>query len=139
MQFWCYDRDQVRFFKNCSVNIKITHLISKSLIFVLCPGYGYLHFTHCINQCQFGYKMSSVDRILYFSNTKCILLALPWTYDGFFQSCSVNIKIVHLTSKSLIFVLCLGSGYLHITHWINHCQFCYKRSSAHRISYFSNT
>ena len=133
MLFWCYDRDQVRFFKNCSVNIKITHLTSKSLIFVLCHGSVYLHLAQLINQCQFGYKMSSVDRILYFSNTKCDFLGFPGTYDRFFKCCSVNIKIAHLTVKSLIFVLCLGSGYLHITHWINQCQFCQKRSSVHRI------
>ena len=63
---------------------------------------------------------------------------MHWTSDRFFLSCSVNIKIAHLTSKSLIFMLCLGSGYLHITHWINQCQFGYKMSSVHRISYFSN-
>ena len=101
------------FIKNYSVNIKIAYLTSKSLIFVLCLRSGDVHITHWINQSQFGYKMSSVHRILYFSNTKCNFLAFPGTYDRFFKICSVNIKIFHLTSKSLIFVLCSGSGYLH--------------------------
>ena len=127
------------FFKSCSVNIKIAHLTSKSLIFVLCLGSGYLHFAHWINQCQFGYKRSSAHRISYFSNTKCNFVPFPGTCDWFFKSCSVNIKITHLTSKSLIFVLCSGSGYLHFAHWINQCQFGYKMSSMHRISYFRNT
>ena len=106
---------------------------------MLCPGSGYLHFAHWINQCQFRYKMSSTHRILYFSNTKCNFLALPRTCDRFFKSHPVNIKIAHLTSKSLIFVLCSGSGYLQFAHWINQCQFGYKKSSANRISYFNKT
>ena len=80
-----------------------------------------------------------MHKILYFSNTKYDFGVIPRTSDRFFKNYSVNIKIAHLTSKSLIFMLCLGSGYLNITHWINQCRFCYKRSSAHRISYFSNT
>ena len=96
-------------------------------------------FWHWINQCHLGYKMSSAHRISYFSNTKCNFVAFPRTCNRFFKSCSVNIKIAHLTSKSLIFVLCIGFGYLHFAHWINQCQFGYKRSSAHRISYISNT
>ena len=95
-----------RFFKNYSVNIKITHLTSKSLNFVLCMGYGYVNFARWINQCQFGYKRSSAHRILYFTNTKCNFEAFPGTCDRFFKICSVNIKIAHLISKSLIFVLC---------------------------------
>ena len=102
-----------RFFKNYSLNIKISHLTSKSLIFVLCHGSGCLHFAHWINQCQLGFKRSSARRILYFSNTKCNFIALPVICDRFFKMCSVNIKITHLTSKSLIFVSCSGSGYLH--------------------------
>ena len=62
---------------------------------------------------------------------------MPGTSDRFFKNYSVNIKIAHLTSKSLIFVLCSGSGYLQFAHWINECQFGYKKSSAHTISYFS--
>ena len=98
-----------RFFKNCSVNIKIAHFTSKSLIFVLCPGPGCLLFTHWITQCQFGYKRSSAHKILYFGNTKCNFDVMPRNSDRFFKNSSVNIKISHLTSKSLIFVLCQGS------------------------------
>ena len=101
------------FFKNYSIDIKITHLTSKSYVFVLCSGSGYLYFTHCINQCQFGYRTSSAHRILYFGNSKCNFGVMPGTSDRFFKNCSVNIKITHFTSKSLIFVLCPGSGYLH--------------------------
>ena len=79
---------------------------------MLCSGSGCLHFAHWINQYQFGYKMSSVHRISYFSHTKCNFGAMPGTSDQFFKNYSVNIKITHLTSKSLIFVLCMGSGYL---------------------------
>ena len=105
-----------RFLKNYSINIKIAQLTSKSLILLLCSGSGYLHFARWINQCQFGYKMSSMHRISYFSNTKCNFGAIPRTSDRFFKNYSVNIKIAHLTSKSLIFVLCLGSGYLHFAY-----------------------
>ena len=108
-----------RFLKNCSVNIKITHLKSKSLIFVLCSRSGCLHFAYYLNQYQFGYKRSSAHKILYFSNNKCSFLAMHRTYDRFFKNNSVNIKITHLTTKSLIFVLCRRSGYLHFAHWIN--------------------
>ena len=108
------------------------------MIFVLCLGSVYLHFSHWIKQCQFGYKSSAVHRISYFSNTKCNYVAFPRNCDRVFKSCSINIKITHLTSKSLIFVLWSGSGYLHFAHWINQCQFGYKMSSMHRISYFSN-
>ena len=101
-----------RILKNCSVDIKIIHLTSKSYIFLLCSGSGYVHFVHWINQCHFGYKISSSYRIIYFSNLKCNFLALPGTCDRLFQICTFNIKIARLTSKSLIFVLCLGSGYL---------------------------
>ena len=121
------------FFKNYSVNIKIAYLTSKSLIFVLCLGSGYVHFAHWINQYQIGYKISSVHRFSYVSNTKCNFGAMPGTSYRFFKNYSVKIKIAHLTSKSLIFVLCLGSGYPHFAHWINQCQFGYKRSSSHRI------
>ena len=105
---------------------------------MLCSGSGYVHFVHWINQCHFGYKISSSYRIIYFSNLKCNFLALPGTCDRLFQICTFNIKIARLTSKSLIFVLCLGSGYLHFAHWINQCRFGYKMSSVHRISYFRN-
>ena len=97
-----------RFLKNCSVNIKIPNFTSKLLIFVFCSGSGYLHFEHWINQCQFDYKMSSMHRISYFSNTKCNFGAITGTSDLFFKNYSVNIKIAHILSKSLIFVLCPG-------------------------------
>ena len=64
---------------------------------------------------------------------------MRWTSDRFLKNFSVNIKIIHLTSKSLIFVLCSGSGYLQFAHWIIQCLFAYKKSSAQRISYFSKT
>ena len=115
-----------RFSKNCSVNIKIHHLTSKSLIFVFCSGSGYLHFAHWINQCQFGYRMSSMHRISYFSNKNYNFRAMPGTSDRLFKKYSVNIKIALLTSKSLIFVLCSGSGYPQFAQWINQCQFGYK-------------
>ena len=83
--------------------------------------------------------MSSVHLISYFSNNKCNFGAMPGTIDRFFKNYSVNIKITHLTSKSLNFVLCMGYGYVNFARWINQCQFGYKRSSAHRILYFSNT
>ena len=126
MQFWTYARTSYRVFKNYSVNIKIAHLTSNSLIFVLCMGSGYLHFAHWINQCQFGYKMSSMHRISYFSNKNCNFRAMPATSDRLFKKYSVNIKIALLTSKSLIFVLCSGSGYPQFAQWINQCQFGYK-------------
>ena len=113
MQFWSYTRTSYRFFKNYSVNIKIAHLILKSLVFVLCMGSAYLHVAHWINQYRFGYKRSSTHRKLYFSNNKCNFVAFPGICDRFFKICSVNIKIPHLTSKSLIFLLWQGSGYLH--------------------------
>ena len=122
-----------RFLKNFSVTIKNVHLTLKSLIFGLCSGPGYLHFAHWINQCQFDYKISSAHRILYFSNSKCNFLASPGACDRFFKSCSVNIKITQLRSKSLMFVLCSGSGCLSFAHWINQYQFGYKRSSVHII------
>ena len=122
-----------RFLNNYSINIKIPHLRSKSLIFVLCSGSGYLHFAHWTNQCQFGYKRSYLHRISYFSNTKCHFGVNPRTSDRIFKNYSVNIKIARLTSKSLIFVLCTGSGCLHFAHWINQYQFGYKRSSVHKI------
>ena len=59
------------FFKNCSVNIKIPHLISKSLIFVLCQGSGCQLFLNQLNQYQFGFKRLSTDRLSYLSNSKC--------------------------------------------------------------------
>ena len=129
-----------RFFKNYSVNIKIAHLTSKSLIFVLCIGFGYLHFAHWINQCQFGYKRSSAHRISYISNTKCIFFAFHGICDRFFKSCSVNIKIAHLTSTSLIFMLCSGSGYVHFAHWINPFiiqVFKSKKSFFYKYSYIT--
>ena len=137
--FLAFLRTCDRFFKSCSFNIKIAHLTSKSLIFVLCPGSGCILFAHWINQCQFGYKTSSAHRISYFSNTKCNFGVMPGTSDRFFKNSSVNIKISHLTSKSLIFVLCPGSGCLHIAHWINQYHFGYKMSSVYRILYISNT
>ena len=128
-----------RFFKNCSIDIKIAHFTSKSLIFVLCPGSGCILFAHKLNQCHFGYKTSSTHKISYFGNTKCNFGVMPGTSNRFFKNCSVFIKIAQLTSKSLIFVLCPGSGCLHFAHKLNQCQFGYKTSSTHRISYFSNT
>ena len=128
-----------RFLKNCSVNIKIALLTSKSLIFVLCSGSGYPQFAQWINQCQFCYKMWSMYTFSYFSNTKCNFGAIPGTSDLFFKNYSVNIKIAYLTSKSYIFVLCSGSGYVHFAHWINQYHFGYKMSSVYRILYISNT
>ena len=120
-----------RFLKNCSVNIKIALLTSKKLIFVLCSGSGYLHFAYWINQCQFGHRTSSMHKISYFSNTKCNFGVMPGTSDRFFKNCSIDIKIAHFTSKSLIFVLCPGPGWLLFAHWINQCQFGYRTSSMH--------
>ena len=99
-----------RFSKNCSVNIKIAHYTSKSLIFVLCPGSECILFSHSINQCQFGYKTPSAHRISYFNNINHNLCVMPGTSDRFFKNCSIDIKIAHFTSKSLIFVLCPGPG-----------------------------
>ena len=114
-----------RFSKNCSVNIKIAHLISKLLIFVLCTGSGCLHFVHWINQCQFSYKRSSAQRISYFK-IKSNFFFMHWTSDRFLKNCSVNIEITLLISKPLIFVLCMGSWSLHFAHSMNQCQFVYK-------------
>ena len=84
-----------RFLKNYSINIKIAHLTSKSLIFVLCSGSGYLHFAHWINQYQIGYNISSVHRISCFHNTKCNFGAMPELTIDFS-------KITQLTLKLLI-------------------------------------
>ena len=127
-----------RFFKNCSVNIKIAHFTSKSLIFVLCPGSGCILFAHWINQCQFGYRTTSARKIYYFGNTKSNFGVMPGITNRFFKNSSILIKIAHLTSKSLIFVLCSRSGCLHFVYYLNQYQFGYKRSSAHKILYFSN-
>ena len=75
-----------RFFKNYSVNIKTAHLTSKSLIFVLCQGSGCLFFSHVITQCRFGYKISLVREIYYFSNLKCNFGVIPGTSDQFFKN-----------------------------------------------------
>ena len=53
---------------------------------------------------------------------------MPWTSDRFLKNYSFNIKSIHLTSKSLVFVLCSESGCLHFANWINQCKFRYKMS-----------
>ena len=83
-----------RFLKNCSINIKIAQLTSKSLILLLCSGSGYLHFARWINQCQFGYKMSSVHRISYFTNTKCKFGAMPELLIDFSKITQLRLKLL---------------------------------------------